>query len=62
MYYTVKNKKYKFPDNWNKQKVLKFVNTGYKTCPYCGKFDISLSHLNSCSGNSVIVRDDEYFK
>lgn len=49
MIWLVKKIKYRFPDNWNKNKVLSFVNENYKICPFCGKFDIALNHLNECN-------------
>lgn len=44
----IKGKKIHFPKQWDKDKVLNFVNTNINMCPYCNKIDVSLEHLNEC--------------
>jgi hypothetical protein len=41
---------YKFPLNWNSDKINNFLKQDFKVCPYCSKVDIRLSHLNDSRG------------
>lgn len=39
-----------FPKNWNKDKVLKWVNAKHiRVCPKCSKIDVSYKHFNDCN-------------
>lgn len=45
----INNKMIKFPNNWTKNNIVDFCNQNFKICPYCGKIDIRLEHLNICN-------------
>jgi hypothetical protein len=55
---------YNFPANWNKEKIVLFCNQDFKVCPYCGKIDIRIEHLNDCNETIAIrtEREDNYWK
>lgn len=39
-----------FPKEWNKDKVLNWVNSNHiRMCPVCKKLDVSYNHFNSCN-------------
>lgn len=48
MKWLIQNKVYNLPFT-TKKEVLNFVNTDIKMCPYCGKIDCSLEHVNTCN-------------
>lgn len=38
-----------FPNTWTKEKLIMFLNTDIKVCPYCRKVDISNNHFGHCN-------------
>ena len=38
----------KFPKDWNKDKIVQWVNTDIRVCPICNKVDVEYDHFNSC--------------
>lgn len=44
--YLIRKEKHYFPNEWDKDKVVQFVNTDIKVCPVCDKVDIRLDHLD----------------
>lgn len=46
----IKGEKCLFPNDWNKNKIFKWVNdSSIKTCPICGKLDVLYDHFNKCN-------------
>ena len=44
-YWVVKGEKIPFPSEWEKQKVVNWVNTDIRICPFCGKVDVPRDHF-----------------
>jgi len=44
----VKGKVKKFPIEWDKYRVMKFLNSPMNLCDYCGKIDINSDHFEKC--------------
>lgn len=54
--WVIKNQKIKFPDNWNKAKILKWCNEeAIRICPICNKLDVSYDHFNECNPKEQAV-------
>lgn len=49
----IKNKLIKFPKEWNKKKVLEWINNNesIRVCPICEKIDVDIAHFNTCSSS-----------
>lgn len=62
MEWKIQNKVYNLPFT-TKKEVLDFVNSDIKVCPYCGKVDCSLEHINNCDYIQALEYDLklEYF-
>ncbi len=46
----VKNEIILFPQEWDKSKILQFINAEYiRKCFICGKIDIPYDHFNNCN-------------
>ena len=48
-----------------KKEVLAFVNLDIKVCPYCGKVDCSLEHVEGCNYNKALeyeIKQEFFYK
>lgn len=62
--YIINNIEYNLPFKTTKE-VIKFINTDFRYCPYCGKIDCSLEHVSNCSLSNAQYKqmnDDNYWK
>ena len=53
----IKDTLYHFPKSWDKDKVIKWVNTDIKMCENCGKIDAPLNHFKNCNQEEQRNRD-----
>ena len=50
----IRDKIVSLPKDWDKAKVVAFMNTDIKVCIYCGKVDISTDHYEKgCDPNFI---------
>lgn len=49
--YSISNRLYRFPFDWNRQQILDFAmqgeNGGIRVCPICHKIDVPLNHFDN---------------
>ena len=45
----IKNKVYLMPKQWDKNKVLRWCNSSFRICEFCGKVDATMDHYKDCS-------------
>ena len=47
----LKNKIVSFPKEWDKKRILRWVNNNgaIRICPICDKLDVSYDHFNNCN-------------
>ena len=54
----INNEVIEFPKKWSLKEITNFINQNFKICPYCGKIDIRLNHLNDCNYKIGQIKQD----
>ena len=44
-YWKIRAEVYPFPESWERDEVVRWVNTDIKVCPFCNKVDAGISHF-----------------
>jgi len=62
--WTIRNIVVLFPNEWNKDMVMAWVNANYiRVCPICNKIDVSYDHFNKCNPTELYIREiNNYYK
>jgi len=40
----------RFPEPWDKEKIVRWLNTNMRSCPACLRVDVSMDHFSKCRG------------